>query len=164
MLNPGEWITDTRVRLTTASSANLNGLTWLGTALGPDWTLDGLVARVEVGEGVLISDADGAVVGLMVVRRELPSSKSACVPFITVDPTRRYRGLGGLAALAIEKHLRDRFGVQTVYAPVPDGRGLAVYFWLRLGYRPLTQAESPGPLVGLTDEALRGIWMAREHE
>jgi hypothetical protein len=27
-------------------------------------------------------------------------------------------------------------GTTRFYAPIPDGRGLAVYFWLRLGYRP----------------------------
>jgi len=162
LINPNESITDGRVRLTTASGADLDGLTWVGTALGPDWTLDDLVARVEAGEGVLVSDADDACVGVMVVRRGLPRENSGCVPFIAVDPARRYRGLGGCAGLAIEKHLRGRFGVDTVYAPIPDGRGLAVYFWLRLGFRPLTQSESPGALVGLNDAAPPGIWMARE--
>jgi hypothetical protein len=45
---------------------------------------------------------------------------------------------------------------------VPDGRGLAVYFWLRLGFRPLLLPESPGPLIGLSSEPVRGIWMLRD--
>ena len=162
LLTPNESITDGRVRLTVASDADLEGLTWLSIALGPDWTLDDLIARIEEGEGVRIADMDDTTVGLMVVRRELPTPGAACVPFIAVAPARRYRGLGGCAGLAIEKYLRGRFGVETVYAPIPDGRGLAVYFWLRLGFRPLTQSEAPGALVGLTDTPPRGIWMARE--
>jgi hypothetical protein len=71
--------------------------------------------------------------------------------------------LGGEAGLALERHLRHKLGVERVYAPVPDGRGLAVYFWLRLGFRPLTRSEAPWPLVGLGDESGRGIWMVSEN-
>jgi hypothetical protein len=49
-----------------------------------------------------------------------------------------------------------------VYAPVPDGRGLAVYFWLRLWFRPLRSAESPGPVIGLVGETRAGMWMLRD--
>jgi len=45
---------------------------------------------------------------------------------------------------------------------VLDGRGLAVYFWLRLGYRPLTTAQAPWPLAGLSNEPRRGLWMVRD--
>jgi hypothetical protein len=162
LLQPDESISDGRVRLTIATPADLDGLPWVASALAPDWTLDDLSSRIEVGEGVRVADMDDATVGLMVVRREMPAAGTACVPFIAIDPARRYRGLGGCAGLAIEAHLRERFGVETVFAPIPDGRGLAVYFWLRLGFRPLTQSESPGELVGLTDMPPRGIWMARE--
>jgi hypothetical protein len=37
-----------------------------------------------------------------------------------------------------------------------------VYFWLRLGYRPLTSAQAPWPLAGLSQAPRRGIWMVRE--
>jgi len=93
---------------------------------------------------------------------ERSAQNIACVPFISIEPSRRFRGLGGEAGLALERHLRRRLGVERVLAPVPDGRGLAVYFWLRLGYRPLTASEAPWPLVGLGPEAGSGIWMARE--
>jgi hypothetical protein len=79
-----------------------------------------------------------------------------------IDPTRRYRGLGGEAALALERHLRKRFDIEKVYAPIPDWRGLAVYFWLRQGYRPVTFAEAPWPLTGLLIEPRPGIWMLRD--
>jgi hypothetical protein len=63
--------------------------------------------------------------------------------------------------LTIERHLRGQ-GIERLYAPVPDGRGLAVYFWLRLGYRPLLTPKAPWPLAGLSETPRRGIWMARE--
>jgi hypothetical protein len=87
---------------------------------------------------------------------------SACIPFLGIEPARRFRGLGGEAGLALERHLRLRSGVRRVLAPVPDGRGLAVYFWLRLGFRPLTTSEAPWPLVGLSPTKVAGIWMASE--
>jgi hypothetical protein len=37
-----------------------------------------------------------------------------------------------------------------------------VYFWLRLGYRPLLTSEQPEPLVGLTSDPVRGIRMMRD--
>ena len=53
-------------------------------------------------------------------------------------------------------------GSERVYAPVPEGRGLAVYFWLRLGFRPLSRAESPKSPLGLTGDSKPGIWMVRD--
>jgi hypothetical protein len=49
-----------------------------------------------------------------------------------------------------------------VYAGIPEGRGLAVYFWLRLGYRPISSAEAPDAPLGLGAESRPGIWMVRE--
>src|SRR5690242_1343634 len=111
LLQPGETITDGRIRLSAATTADVNVMPWLETALVPDWTLDDLIACVEAGDGVLVSDAEGVAVGLMVVVRDRPVARAACVPFIAIEPLRRYRGLGGFAGLAIEKHLRDRLGV-----------------------------------------------------
>ena len=79
-----------------------------------------------------------------------------------MQPERRYRGLGGEAGLAIERLVRDRVGVLNFYAGVPEGRGLAVYFWLRLGFRPLSIAEVPDAALGLTSESKPGIWMLRD--
>jgi hypothetical protein len=83
------------------------------------------------------------------------------LPFLAIDPARRFRGLGGEAGMALDAHLRGH-GFEKVYAPVPDGRGLAVYFWLRLGFRPLLPGEPPGTVVGLAGEEMRGIWMVDE--
>jgi hypothetical protein len=135
---------------------------WLGAALAPEWTEADLQPYLESGQAVLIADADGAPVGLAVVLPDTPAKGAASVPFLGIEPGRRFRGLGGEAGLAIERHLRARLQVERFYAPVPDGRGLAVYFWLRLGYRPLLTSEQALPPAGLTAEPLRGIWMLRD--
>jgi len=153
-----------RVVLSPVTPEALAGMSgWLLGALGPEWTLPDLEAAVFQHEGVLISDAEGAPIGLAVVRRGAPASGCATIPFLAIDPARRFRGLGGEAGIALDRHLRAS-GFDKVYAPVPDGRGLAVYFWLRLGFRPLTTPESPGPLVGLTSESKPGIWMLRDRK
>jgi hypothetical protein len=136
---------------------------WLDAALSPEWTLADLLPHVEAGRGVLIADAArNDAIGAAVVLLGEPRLGSASVPFIAMDPSRRFRGLGGEAALTLEQHLRDAHRIAAVYAPVPDWRGLAVYYWLRLGYRPLSVADAPGPLVGLNDVARAGIWMLRD--
>ena len=134
---------------------------WLEAALAPEWTPADLEAVVGAGRGVLISDSDGAGIGVAVVLKDVPETGCATLPFLAIDPVRRFRGLGGEAGLALDAKLRGE-GMAKVYAPVPDGRGLAVYFWLRLGFRPLTTPESPGSLVGLSDAPVRGTWMLRD--
>jgi hypothetical protein len=150
-----------RLRLSALDPGLIETMPWLDAALAPDWTVDELSAALGRHEGVLISDADAAPIGVAVV--DVESLEGAIsVPFLGIDPARRFRGLGGEAGLAIERHLRARLGSERFFAPIPDGRGLAVYFWLRLGYRPLLASESPGPLVGLTADPPSGIWMLRD--
>jgi hypothetical protein len=151
-----------RVILADLTAAVLPTMPWLEDALTPEWTVADLEARVVAGSGVLINDGEGARIGAAVVLRDTPAAGCATLPFLAIQPEWRFRGLGGEAGLALDVHLR-RHGVAKVYAPVPDGRGLALYFWLRLGFRPLLQRESPGPLVGVSPEPVRGIWMLRDH-
>jgi len=134
---------------------------WLETVLAPEWKLADLESAMAATEGLLISDSDGAKIGVALVQRDAPSKGSASVPFIAIDRERRFRGLGGEAGLALDAYLRSQ-GVEKVYASVPDGRGLAVYFWLRLGLRPLLQGESPGAVLGFDGKPMRGIWMLRD--
>jgi hypothetical protein len=133
---------------------------WLPAALAPEWTIDDLEAALKSALGVLISDVGGEALGLALVQTDVPSAGCASVPLIAIEPSRRFRGLGGEAGIALDAELRAA-GYEKVYAPVPGGRGLAVYFWLRLGFRPLRLAESPGELIGLTGETRAGIWMLR---
>jgi GNAT superfamily N-acetyltransferase len=150
-----------RVALSNLTTEMLAAMPWLEAALAPEWALADLETAVAAGDGVLISDSAGTAIGVAIVLRDVPEAACAALPFLAIDPERRFRGLGGEAGLAIDAQLRSQ-GVTRVYAPVPDGRGLAVYFWLRLGFRPLRTPESPGPLAGLNAEPVRGIWMLRD--
>ena len=162
IFKPNESISSVRLRLSVLDSAVIDSLPWLDAALAPDWMLGDLRQALQYHPGVLISEPDGNPVGLAVVHLNTPEPGAVSIPFLAIDPARRFRGLGGEAGLAIERQLRTRLGTTRFYAPIPDGRGLAVYFWLRLGYRPLVMSESPGALVGLTAQSPAGIWMLRD--
>ena len=160
----GSVVASGRVRLSALDLDAVAGMPWLDAALAPDWHLDAIESGVVAGNGALITDGQGLALGAAIVLLGRPDYGAAVVPLLAIDPSRRFRGLGGEAALALERYLRRQHGVKTVYAPVPDGRGLAVYFWLRQGYRPLTAAAGPGPLIGLSAEPRPGIWMVREQD
>jgi hypothetical protein len=153
-----------RVRLSALEQDAFESMAlWLPGALAPEWSIDELQGAVTEGRGVLICDAAGEAIGMAIVRLDAPVARAASVPFLSIAPERRYRGLGGEAGIALQRYLSDQLGYERVYAPVPDGRGLAVYFWLRLGFRPLTQSEAPWALMGLGDEEpKRGMWMLRD--
>ena len=163
LFEPNEGLTSGRIRLSLLTPEAFEAMSgWLEAAVTPEWRLEDLRDAIEAHESVLVSDADGAAIGIAVVLTHQPSRDAATIPFLAIDPEQRFRGLGGEAGLALEQRLRQKLGVAKVYAPVPEGRGLAVYFWLRLGFRPLSAAESPGPLLGLTGESKPGIWMLRD--
>jgi len=84
-----------------------------------------------------------------------PQRGAARVHFLAVPPDRRRLGTGHRSALALEARLPASIG--RVYVSIPARLGLALYFWLRLGYRPLTQREWPAP----PDDA-PAVWMVRE--
>ena len=134
---------------------------WLEKALEPEWRQADLTRQVDAGNCLVFEDEGQELIGAAVVMRDEPGDGYASIPFIAVWPSRRFRGLGGEAALAIERWLR-RGGFKRVLAPVPDVRGLAVYFWLRLGYRALLREEANWPLLSLNDVQPAGIWMARD--
>ena len=164
LFKPNEVLQTQRLRLRTATPEDVAALgDWLSTsALTPDWQREDLEATLPSAQAVLISDKAGEALGLILLLTDRPEPGAVSIPLVAVAPQRRFKGLGGEAVLAVEREVRSRWGTQRCYAPVPDGRGLAVYFWLRLGYRPLTTAQAPWPLAGLSDEPRRGIWMLRE--
>ncbi len=163
LFDPHESLASGRIRLSSLTPEAFEAMSgWLEAAVAPEWRLEDLKGSLEAHERVLVSDGDGVAIGMAVVLAHQPSQDAATVPFLGIDPERRFRGLGGEAGLALEQRLRQKLGVTKVYAPVPEGRGLAVYFWLRLGFRPLSAADSPGPLMGLTDDSKPGIWMLRD--
>ena len=164
LLQPGEILQTQRLLLRSATPEDVAAMSaWLSTsALTPDWQIEDLEATLPNANTVLVSDKAGEALGLVLLLSDRPESGDVSVPLVAVAPQRRFSGLGGEAVLAVEREVRARWGVQRCFAPVPDGRGLAVYFWLRLGYRPLTTQQAPWPPAGLADEPRRGMWMVRE--
>ena len=160
-----------RLLLTPLDRSHLSGLgPWLQEAIEPEWSPADIEAGAVRGEAALISLAQGeAPVGLAILG-DGPHAKAATVAFVCIEPAMRYRGLGGEAALAIERRLRGGLAVERVYAPVPETRGLAIYFWLRLGYRPLPfdrlrallPSRAPAPPRFATGAG--GIWLLRDSD
>jgi hypothetical protein len=66
------------------------------------------------------------------------------VRWIELEAGRRRWGLGMDAVRALEVEAAERWGVREVRAHVPMGVGLALYFWLRLGYRPEDPVRTDG--------------------
>ena len=83
-----------------------------------------------------------------------PNQGGALVRFLAVEPGQRRLGIGGRVALTLEQRVRG--SAARMYVAVPAEIGLALYFWLRLGYRPLTQPEWPAP-----PERAPSTWMVR---
>ncbi len=98
---------------------------------------------------------EGDPSGLLHYEAGAPDTRAARVHLLIVAPERRRLGIGGRAALALETRLSGE--VERIYIAVPSDLGLAFYFWLRLGYRPLTQSDWPAP-----PERPPAVWMVRE--
>jgi ribosomal protein S18 acetylase RimI-like enzyme len=78
----------------------------------------------------------------------------AHIDFLAVAPEHRRLGIGSRAVLALERRLRRK--VKQIVVGLPDHLGLAFYFWLRLGFRPLLQHEWPAESEGTM------AWLVRE--
>jgi ribosomal protein S18 acetylase RimI-like enzyme len=70
-----------------------------------------------------------------------PTPQAASIDFIAVRPDQRRRGIAGRAALELEQRMASSH--RHCYVVVPSAAGLALYFWLRLGYRPLLKGSWP---------------------
>jgi len=97
---------------------------------------------------------DGADVGLLAYRVNAPHRGDARFEIVATLPALARRGSGMAAAALAEQELRAA-DVRTVYAPAPAIHGIDVYFWLRLGYRPLLRGDWPCERAGVA-------WLARE--
>jgi hypothetical protein len=97
--------------------------------------------RLEPGEAgsVTILDGGGARAGTIEIEDE---GSSLFVRSLCIDVAMRGFGLGSEAARLLRGAAED--GPWTsVRAWAPPGEGLAVYFWFRMGFRPL-HGEGPG--------------------
>ena len=144
---------------------------WYGrTAAVVGLTTDGLEAdvrrhfdkpRSQPGRELLaIVLADGKeLVGLLDRRAPYPAAGWLTIGFLALADPYRGRGLGSEAVLSLEEEARRTGLAASFAAGVAAGTGRALYFWLRLGYRPLLQADLPWP------SPKKGVvWMVRDSE
>jgi hypothetical protein len=101
-----------------------------------------------------IIQLDGIDAGLVVYRMDAPRTGAAIIELVATPPQQARRGSGMGAAAVIEEEV-GAAGVSIVYAPAPAMHGIATYFWIRLGYRPLSRAEWPCERAGVG-------WLARD--
>lgn len=116
------------------------------------WTNAQALTKTKGSSSALTNDTGTAFVAFL---PETPDVHSARVEFLAVRPDQRRLGIGGRTALALERRLRNT--TQRLYTLVPASIGLALYFWLRLGYCPLTQETWPEPTSNLP-----AVWMVRD--
>ena len=116
---------------------------WLPSAaasVGSD--LSDAASLRQRGRHALVIERDGDAVGAVAYALHRPKRGAAIVEMIATPPEHARRGSGMAAATLLESMLRDA-GVRTVYAPSPERHGIAMYFWIRLGYRPLLRRDWP---------------------
>ena len=91
--------------------------------------------------------SDGATAGSLAVRTE---GDVLVIESLCIDPELRGYGLGTDAARAVLR-AAEAGAWRLLRAWAPPDRGLAVYFWSRMGFRPL-HGEGPDG----------GIWFERD--
>ncbi|MEX2246481.1 MAG: hypothetical protein WEC75_07320 [Dehalococcoidia bacterium] len=96
----------------------------------------------------------GEEVGIVVYRAGFPRRGASLFEMVAVAPEHARRGAGLGAAGLVEQELQVE-GMRMVYAPAPAIHGIDVYFWIRLGYRPLLRDAWPCALPGVA-------WLVRE--
>jgi hypothetical protein len=95
--------------------------------------------------------AAGLPVGLVTYRID---GADGVIEFVGVEPAFARRGYGHAGAALVEEEMRTA-GVRRTFAAAPAIHGIDVYFWIRLGYRPLVRGEWPCDRPGVA-------WLARD--
>ena len=118
-------------------------------------------ARAQPGRelSAIVLPTSREVVGLLDQRAPYPAAGWLTVGFLALAEPCRGRGLGSEAVLALEEEASGLGLARRFAAGVGADAGRVLYFWLRLGYRPLLQAHLPWP------SPRKGVvWMVRETE
>lgn len=128
-----------------------------GTPASPLELFEGWQARRWAGaESRAIVAGDWGVVGFVIWEEQppdgAPSGPARVIHALAMRQDARNFGYG---AEVIEL-LETATPRATMYAPIPRGNGLAVYFWLHAGFRPVRLDES----VTLATDAAR-LWCLR---
>ena len=140
-------------------AAGINQLAaWLpdvATAAGCDrWTNAGELRAAIDNPAILTTGSDYNC--FIAYELGSPHAGAALIRLLAVAPDSRRVGLGGRVALALEKRLASSTKTKQIYVAVPPRIGIALYFWLRLGYRPLTRIDAPQM------PAPSAAWMVRD--
>ncbi len=101
----------------------------------------------------------GALCGRMIELLDGSDSVALVWTWLAIDARWRAYGFGG-AAVPLLEQAALMAGARIALAPLPSDNGVALYFWLRLGYTPLREL-AVGPQdwpSGLPNDAL---WMQR---
>ncbi len=121
---------------------------WLGEwlpAVAASVGYEGASTRVGRGKAratTRIIERDGERAGVLIYRLHGPKRGAAIIELIATPPGYARRGSGMKAAALVEDDLYTR-GVREIFAPAPAAHGIAMYFWIRLGYRPLERDAWP---------------------
>ena len=116
-------------------------------ALGP-------VEKSDSGEQRAIIDGSGEEIGFVEYR---VSEGWLEVRWVELTVEHRRAGLGVEAVRLLEVEAERRLGVRGLRAEVPVENGLALYFWLRLGYRPATRGVERGGEVLVMERATDSV-------
>jgi hypothetical protein len=117
--------------------------TWLpavAKSVGDDLDIDGAFDSLFV--DIRIIRRAKTDVGAIVFETREPKYGSAIIRVAATPPEFARQG-SCMAAIPLLENELARRGVRVVYAPASAVHGIAMYFWIRLGYRPLLRAEWP---------------------
>ena len=115
-----------------------------------------LVGREKKERGLLARaiERDGEPIGVAIARARWPKRAAGTIELVALPPEQARRGYGVQAAALIESELSDA-GAKRIYVPAPAVHGIAMYFWIRLGYHPLMRDDWPCEQDDIA-------WMVRE--
>jgi hypothetical protein len=120
-------------------------VTGAAETLAPFFPTAGPRIRLELGEGAsgrLVRVSGGAACGTFTLES---TAVTLVVQSLCVDESLRGYGLGSEAG-GLLRDVAERGHWQILRAWAPPDRGLAVYFWIRMGLHPL---PGEGPDAGL---------------
>ena len=112
---------------------------WAGALpYGIQKRMEAAAADPDAGLQAIVRQSDGTVIGLLDYRVNSAAAAWLSVGFIAVAAGQRGWGYGSEAVWLLEAEAQaERFR-----ADVEAGNGLALYFWLRLGYRPTSPDDA----------------------
>jgi GNAT superfamily N-acetyltransferase len=111
-----------------------------------------------LGDGEIVGALCGKLAGL----NDSTGGRVLIWTWLAIDARWRAYGYGGASVPLLERAAQD-LGARVALTPLPPDNGVALYFWLRLGYTPLRSVpvEQTDWPSGVAPDAL---WMQRPLE